>query len=379
MFYLRTAKRAFAVPALDEAVLKRIHDDWSAEDYDGMLLFLDEWADALTFDSAKKIIEDFDLAEELGDPATVQDRYEHVDEVFYDIEDALNRGDVKAINDESSIAKVGGPEYSAGRDGLKFGLLFHASSADLEDLRERFPQADDDTQDAAQKSDEEQLAEEIQEAEEEVKESEKSAYTRMASSDVSRCVQQAINLVQGVDFGYTGDDAIEGLEKANNLLESCGVINKNLRLAIRHFITDRDKSHEYIYGTDSKSNEGALKELQLTVTLPVETTQQKDLSMRTSRFVTFRGALYELVDEAPQQKTAYHLPEKLKGVRTCRSQDIDEKKPAADQVWCVFDSHGNLRARYRDKKKALRYKVFMINRYWSSGKGKTRKDRPTNK
>jgi hypothetical protein len=387
--FLKTAKREFAVVDLDVAVLERIHDAWDAEDYDGMLLFLDEWAPMITFETAKELINSFELEEELGDPATIEERYDHVDDVFYDIEDALNRGDIKTLNRRSGIAKVGGPEYAAGRDGLKFGLIFHASSADLEDLRERFPKKSVDTEPTVEKSEDEEMAEEISEAAQEVEEELGKAASVVVAAPPpyppAWCMQKAINLIKSVDFGYGKDAGIIGLEQADHLLDTCELPNGNLKMAIRYFLTDRHRSREFIYGTESGSNVGALSELINSVELPVAA------SAKVSRFVTFRGALYELVpptvealerteEFASKVHEAYHLPPgKMKGVKTCTPKDQNDKKPKGEQVWCVFDSHGKLRARYKTETEAKRYKVFMISRYWSSGKGKKRSDRPTNK
>lgn len=388
---LKIAKREFAVTDLDVAVLERVHDTWDAEDYDGMLLFLDEWAPMITFETAKETIHNFELEDELGDPATVEERYDHVDDVFYDIEDALNRGDVKTLNRKSGIAKVGGPEYAAGRDGLKFGLIFHASSADLEDLRKRFPKKGvEDTAPVEEKSEDEEMAEEISEAAQEVEEELGKAASVVAAAPpypAAWCIQKSVNLIKSVDFGYGRDAGIIGLEQADYLLDTCELPNSNLKMAIRYFLTDRHRSREFIYGTESGSNAGALSELINALELPVAA------SANVSRFVTFRGALYELVVDTPQQEKiqrteefaakvheAYHLPPaKMKGVKTCTPSDQDDKKPKGEQVWCVFDSHGKLRARYKTETEAKRYKVFMINRYWGSGKGKKRSDRPTNK
>lgn len=384
---LKIAKREFAVVDLDVAVLERVHDKWDAEDYDGMLLFLDEWAPMITFETAKELIHNFELEGDLGDPATLEERYDHVDDAFYDIEAALNDGDVKALNRKSGIAKVGGPEYAAGRDGLKFGLVFHASSADLENLRERFPKKASDDVAHTDKSEDEQMAEEISEAAQEVEdELGKAASAITAASPPyppAWCIQKAINLIKSVDFGYGKDAGIVGLEQADHVLETCELPSSNLKMAIRYFLTDRHRSREFIYGTESGSNIGALSELINSVELPV--------AASASRFVTFRGALYELA--APQQEDvqqtdkhttalheAYHLPPgKMKGVKTCTPKDQNDKKPKGEQVWCVFDSHGKLRARYKTEKQAKDYKVMMINRYWSSGKGKKRTDRPSNK
>lgn len=380
----KTAKRDFAVRALDEAVLKRVHEAWDAEDYDGMLLFLDEWADMITFETAKELIHDFELEAELGDPATLEDRYDHVDDIFYDIEDALNRGDIKEINRNSEVAKVGGPEYAAGRDGLRFGLIFHASREDLEDLRKRFPKKvveEEEEEGEREKTEDELMAEEISEAAEELQSTglgeSKAASVKMGARvpyPPSWCAQKAVNLIKSVDFGHSSDAGIVALEQADDLLETCEMPNSNLKLAIRYFMTDRRRARDYIYGTESGSNTGALTELLESVELPVAA------SVEAPRFVTFRGATYELVRAEMAERRAYHLPPgKMKGVKPCTPDDQDDKKPKGEQVWCVFDSHGNLRARYKTEMEAKRYKVFMINRYWSSGKGKRRKDRPTNK
>jgi len=377
----KTAQRAFAVGALDEAVLERLYDEWDAEDYDGMLLFLDEWAPMITFETAKELIMDFGLEDELGDPATLENRYEHVDDVFYDIEDALNRGDIRALNRDSKLAKVGGPEYAAGRDGLRFGLIFHASSADLEGLRARFPkpvgEEDVEPVQPTEKSEDEAMAEEIEEAGREVEEQlgEKAASVTAAAPPYPEewCAQKAISLIKSVDFGHPGDSGIVALEQADHLLVSCEMPNSNLKMAIRYFLTDRERARQHIYGTESGSDQGALAELLGLVSLPV--------AAGVSRFVTYRGAMYELVPSGVEEvREAYHLPPgKMKGVKPCTPKDQTDKKSKGEQVWCVFDSHGNLRARYKTEKKAKQYKVFMINRYWSSGKGKKRKDRPTNK
>jgi hypothetical protein len=376
---LKIAGRTFAVTDLDVAVLKRIHDAWDAADYDGMLLFLDEWAPMITFETAKEIIHNFDLEDELGDPATLEERYDHVDDVFYDIEEALNNGDIKALNRKSGITKVGGAEYAAGRDGLKFGLIFHASSADLEDLRKRFPKKDTESPEPAEETNEDAaMAKEISEAAQEVEEQIGKAASVVTAAPppypASWCLQKAVNLIKSVDFGHGKDAGIVALEQAAELLDVCELPNSNLKMAIRYFLTDRKRSREFIYGTDSGSNPGALTELLESLELPVAA------STKVSRFVTFRGALYELVPSEENVREAYHLPPgKMKGVTTCTPKDQTDKKPKGDQVWCVFDSHGNLRARYKTEEEAKRYKVFMINRYWSSGKGKKRSDRPSNK
>jgi hypothetical protein len=60
----------------------------------------------------------------------------------------------------------------------------------------------------------------------------------------------------------------------------------------------------------------------------------------------------------------------MKGVKPCRPQDQTDEKPKEDQIWCVFDWKNNLRARYKSRLKALRQKVFMINRGRGKGGGK---------
>jgi len=373
---IHIAGRAFAVPALDEAVLKRIHDDWDAEDSDGMLLFLDTWVKLLTFDTAKQLIVDFNLQDELGPPDEIEQRYAYVEDAFYAIEEALNKTVVKKINDESSIAKSGGPEYSAGRKDLNFGLLFHASRDALEDLRKRFPAAI--KEDVPDKTDDEQLAEEILKAGDEVARS--AATYSVNPISVPECLQRAVNLIKSVDFGHPGDAGIASLENAYDMLAECGIVNNSLKLSIRHYLTDRKLSRELVYGTDSGASIGALNELVEMMNSPVPTTLNTVGSMDIPKSIVFRGAVYRVIEDVtPMAHYAYDLPDKMDGVRPCTPKDMDDKKPAGEQVWCTFDSHGKLRARYKNKTKALRYKVMMINRYWSSGKGKKRKDRPSNK
>ena len=100
--------------------------------------------------------------------------------------------------------------------------------------------------------------------------------------------------------------------------------------------------------------------------------------------VVYKGAVYSLVTpEVTQEVQAYNLPEDMKGVDICRETDIDESKPLEEQKYCVYESKkgggkGRLRGRFKNKKLALQHKVMMINRYWG-GKGKNRRDKPSNK
>jgi len=336
------ATRDFAVDALDSAVIARIHDDWDMDDYDGMLVFLDEWADGLTMEDAQKLVEDFDL-EELGDPETLSERYEHVDDAFYDIEDVLNSTVIQSLNDKSKVAKSGGPEYAAGRDGLRFGLTFHASTDDLEALRKKFPRGSHE------------------------------AMVKTAQGG-TWCLHRAIQLIKDTDFGYTGDAGILFLEQADDLLESCGVSNNELKLAIRRFMTRREDARDLIHGPSKHgTNEGVLNDLIHLVQSPVYASRTGTTMSDKPQFIKFRGATYVRVDEASSTRTAYNLPKKMKGVKPCRPQDQTDEKPKEEQVWCVFDYKGNLRARYKSNKKARQYKVMMIRRNPKSSRNKKEK------
>ncbi len=331
--------REFAVGALDDAVIARIHDDWDKEDYDGMLVFLDEWSDGLAMDNAQQLVADFGLEDELGDPSTLPERYDHVDDIFYDIEDTLNNTAVQSLNDKSKIAKAGGPEYAAGRDGLRFGLTFHSSMGDLEELRRKFPRG--------------------------------SHEARVKTAQGNHwCVQKAIQLIKGTDFGYISDAGLIYLEQADDILEACGVSNSELKLAIRRFMTQRDAARDLIHGPSKHgTNKGVLNDLIDMVQLPIYSSGTKKPMSDAPQLIRFRGATYQRASE-DVARTAYHLPKKMKGVKPCGPGDQTDEKPKSEQIWCVFDYKGNLRARYKSNKKARQYKVMMIRRNSKSPRNK---------
>lgn len=334
----RVSARDFAVSELDAAVLKRIWDDWEKETgSEGMRVFLDTWIEGTDVDAAKQLIADFSLQEKIGDP----DTYEHVDELFYDIENALNEGPVRTINERSELARKQGPAYSAGRDGLKFGLIFEASIDDLEELRKKYPKKTE-------------------------------ARTAKPVDQEKLCAHRAIELLNRVDFGHDRDSAIVILEQADNLLTNCGMSNPDLKMAIRHFLTDRRKAKDYIYGKENGATEGVLNQLRQIVG-PLLTIGAQ---MSSPKFITFRGALYEKVEEKRRPRVAYHLPKDIKGVTLCKKKDV--KDPKKD-IWCAYDHKGKLRAKKKKKEDAIRYKVMMIRRFLGSGKAKSQgKYRPPN-
>jgi len=331
----RVSARDFAVKELDAAVLKRIWDNWEEETgSEGMRVFLDKWTEGTDIDAAKQLILDFNLQDELGEPDTLEERYEHVDEIFYDIERALNDGPVRTINERSELARKQGPAYSAGRDGLDYGLIFEASVDDLEELRKKYP-----------KQTEARTAQPID-------------YQQM-------CAHNAIELIQRVDFGHDRDSAIVILEQADTLLTNCGMPNADLKMAIRHFLTDRAKAKDYLYGKENGATDGALNQLKKVVGPLLTIGAQMSSS---PRFITFRGAIYEKVEEKRRPRIAYHLPKDIKGVTLCKKKDV--KDPKKD-IWCAYDHKGKLRARKKNKKDAIRYKVMMIRRFLGSGKAKS--------
>ncbi len=94
-----------------------------------------------------------------------------------------------------------------------------------------------------------------------------------------------------------------------------------------------------------------------------------EVSTNPPERISYRNATYKL---------AYYLPKKMDGVRLCKREDKTDRRSKDLQIWCVFSKHGRLMGRFPEKKAALRYKVFLINRYWL-GPGKHSKNKPSNK
>jgi len=356
----------FSPNPLDSIVKEHLYDDW--DQYSGMNLFVEEWADQLTAQGAADVINTFGLQSELGfpdRPLTANDvvqsddaeegegRYTDVSAAFHDIRAALDETSIKRLNQDSELATPEGPSYAAGQDGLRFGLTFEASWDDLQKLREEYPKR------------------ELEPAE---------ASTRKASTDT--CIQQAINYLNQVDFGFeTAEEqtdptaplvyqdlpGIDLLHKAQEELLSCGIDNVELAKAIRSYRTHRDQAESLIHGPSGMgTNKGVLNDLIEMVA--AVTPKRGTMSFKPPQFVRYAGMLYERVDNNNEVREAYHLPKKMKGVKPCTPKDQTDEEPKEQQVWCVFDWKNNLRARYKSRKKALQYKVFMINRGKGGGK-----------
>ena len=347
----------FSPGPLDAIVKDHLFDDWDR--YSGMNIFVEEWVDQTTYATAADLINTFDLQDPLGfqegevTPDMVQERYAEVSAVFEDIRTAMDDTSVRQLNQDSEVAEPGGPEYVTGQDGLRFGLTFEASWDDLQDLRERFP-----------------------------KEKEREASVRSAQHDELRCIRRAIEALKQVDFGFqSGSEQLDPsarfryvpmpgldmLHQAQEALADCGLYNEEIALAIRAYRTRRDRAEELIHGPSGMgSNKGALNDLIATVAR-VDDSGDRTMT-QLPKYVRHNGAVYERVDDPEQERTAYHLPEKMKGVKPCTPSDQTDEEPKSEQVWCVFDWKGNLRGRFKGRKSALRHKVFMINR-GKGGKG----------
>jgi len=296
-------------------------------------LVVEDWGGTPTYEGAAALAQRFDLnlprsAEEL------QTKYSKVSDLLSEIETLVTDKVVRPLNNLSEVTKVGGT-YFVGWDGRKFALMFAASPGEVAELV-------DDRDDL------------------------KSAATiQERNAKKLACVRDALARIKSVDFGH--DDDTEGakkLDKAINTLTRCGLDGhtRDVRLALKTFISDKQASREYLYGpTGHGSNRGALYDLTV---LADSFASGKDRSLMmgsAAKFVTYNGAVYRL---------AYDLPKNMKGVSKCKAEDIDPDKDRSEQEWCVYTSKGKLRGRHKDKKDALRQKVFMINMHWQKGKGK---------
>jgi len=333
---------------LDAMVKEHLYDDWDRSS--GMNLFVEEWSDLTTMGTAADLINQFSLQDKLGfssDVVSADDvkgRYTDVSNAFYDIRAMLDDTSIAQLNKDSELANPDGPSYAAGQDELRFGLTFVASWNDVQELRKRFPKSV----------------------------SEKTATLK------TNCVQHAINLLRHTDFGFEPADTQMGpegsyayrdlpgldmLHKAQEALVSCGMPNKELAAAIRAYRTQREKAKALIHGpSGTGSNKGVLNDLIESIAAVAE---RGSMTSTCPKYIRYAGVFYERVDDAETIRQAYHLPKKMKGVKPCTPSDQTDEEAKENQIWCVFDWKKNLRARYKSRKKALQYKVFMINR----GKG----------
>jgi hypothetical protein len=352
------AMHLFSPGPLDDIVKEHLFDDWDR--YSGMNIFVEEWVDQTTYATAADLINSFGLQSALGfqdetiTPDIVEDRYPEVSTTFQDIRTAMDETSVRQLNKDSEVASVGGPEYVTGQDGLRFGLTFEASWDDLQDLREEFPRNGEERE---------------------------ASFLRRAKHDELRCQRRAIEALKQVDFGFLSGAAqadssalfryapmpgLDMLHQAQEALQDCGLYSDEIALAIRSYRTKRDRAEELIHGPSGMgSNKGALNDL-------IESVARTEMGRRTMsqapKYVRYAGAIYERADEQQEARTAYNLPKKMKGVKPCTPKDQTDEKPKGEQVWCVFDWKNNLRGRFKVRTKALRHKVFMINR-GKGGKG----------
>ncbi len=362
----RVALHLFSPGPLDEIVKVHLHDDWDR--YSGMNIFVEEWADQTTASTAADLINSFGLQSAVGftdetvTPEMVDERYANVSDAFQDIRSALDESSIRQLNEDSELAQPGGPEYVTGQDGLRFGLTFEAAWEDLQELRDEYPEGG-----AVE-------AEEV------------SASVRTGSPDELRCTRRAIKALRHVDFGFESADeqdeasaqvryapmpGLDMLHAAQEALDDCGIYNEQLALAIRAYRTQRGQAEKLIHGPSGMgSNKGVLNDLIRSVATPANSGEPKMVDH--PKYVRFHGAVYERVDNeaAELKRTAYNLPKKMKGVKPCGPKDQTDEKAKEEQIWCVFDWKKNLRARYKSRKKALQYKVFMINRGKGRGGGK---------
>lgn len=427
MSKLKTALREFAYRDLDKLVKEAIHEDWeNASAYEGLFLFFDgeEWASQRTFDTAAEIIGMFGLEDEIGldsvediTPEVLEKRWNDVDGVFADIEGALNDSDsMKRLNRQSEVAWNGGPQYAAGDEGTRFGLTFSSSMDDLKKLREMFPAkgaADETVEEevpAEEAVSEEEVAEEVEqiiedEAAAPIKEVEvveevteepaaekKAASVRVANNPKTQCIGRALSFLQQATFDYGQDTDFLLLDRARRELSDCGIRSKKLSDAIAFFRVDRKASRDLVLGSLDRT--GVMDELRELSGVGIDMPDPEDLVMTASAApekILIDGRIYVRADlhtakkekkkkkddgktesrggkgkKMPQKK-----PDELKNVRPCSPADIDPKKPAKDQVWCVFThpkakGGQRLRARYSTEDEAINYKLLMIRRWLGS-------------
>jgi len=339
-----------------ETVLKRLATRTSRkksrvlDSQGGLTLFLRRWATAPTFDAAASLVKRFDLQDKIGTPSKLEDKYTAVDDVFDEITSTLSSSVTGPMNRASKLTKDGGV-YIVGWNGRQFGLMFYADPEEVKTLKERYRE-------------------------------ERSAETQQENVAATLCIRNALQDLRDVDIEFGGERNLSLMEHASFALKRCGIQNKDIELAIQNYTSHPDVSKKYLYGPSGRgSNLGAVTDL---INLLHDHLQEMALSSKVEGHVIFAGVVYTpVVNDTLTEVLAYDLPEEMDGVDICREKDIDPKKELVDQKYCVYESKkgggkGRLRGRFPTKKKALQHKVMMINRYWQ-GKGKNRKDKPSNK
>lgn len=374
----------------DDAVLAQLGNAEALDDYGNLQLFVESWCDEPTYVGALAVIQEFGLDDFPQTESGLEAEYESVHKLFDALDLDLTNKIIRQLNAASEVVQEGGV-YSTGWDERSYGLVFSASAEEVESIKE-----------AQQKKAE-------KEAEEEAEDMAKNAaaYSVDGAGEKLSCIRKALSHIDSVDFGHKSDDNVMHLNKASDILRGCGIEPVDVDLALKEITMHPEEAAKYIHGPSGRgTNLGARADLMNIADKLQHGTSTGELRSGAPKTIIVGGHTYQRIDdpklvEAAKKKAKdkatkkkdkkkgqgtgnkttgpQRTPKDLKGVGKCRAIDHDPKRPPAEQEWCTYDSHGNLRGRHSSKDKAVDHKLFLINMYWMKGKGRFRKDRPTNK
>lgn len=75
-------------------------------------------------------------------------------------------------------------------------------------------------------------------------------------------ISRVVKLLKSVDFGHPTDNELAKLEKVHDLLAVERINSEDLNASLKIFLTDPDKSRNYIYGPSYRgTNRGLLNDL----------------------------------------------------------------------------------------------------------------------